>query len=158
MGFFKLGAAFGAVALVSACAAPVAQEATEAPEPAAVEAAAVEPAPAPEPEPAPASQIVAGGAGVTCGEASWYGDELRGRPTASGEPFVPEGLTAAHRTLPLGTVILVAYEGREVEVRINDRGPFHGDRILDLSKGAADRLGYTDLGAADVCFTIVSGA
>ncbi len=140
MSFGKIAAAFGAAALLSACAAK--QEATPPPEPA---------------EPARPASIV-GQPGATCGSASWYGDELRGDPTASGEPFNPDGLTAAHRELPLGSVILVEWEGEQVEVRVNDRGPYHGDRVLDLSRAAADVLGYTDLGAADVCFQVVAGA
>lgn len=77
------------------------------------------------------------------GLASWYGDELAGRPTASGERFAPAGLTAAHRLLPLGTMVEVtAVEtGRVVVVRINDRGPYRGGRIIDLSHGAAQLLG-----------------
>lgn len=93
---------------------------------------------------------------LVCGEASWYGAELAGRPTANGETFDPSGLTAAHRALPFDTIIRVEYEGRVVDVRINDRGPFYGDRILDLSRAAAERLGFVSEGAADVCYTIVA--
>ena len=77
------------------------------------------------------------------GQASWYGAELAGRRTASGERFDPAGLTAAHRRLPLGTVAEVTNlaTGQSVLVRINDRGPFHGKRLIDLSQGAARRLG-----------------
>lgn len=159
-----LTAAAGAMLMLGACAQQGAtstateadattQSASQADTTAAAPAAA-EPAPAPE----PTVTVDAGASGVTCGESSWYGDELRGNPTASGEPFNPDGLTAAHRTLPLGTVILVEYDGKQVQVRINDRGPFHGDRILDLSEEAARQLGFKDLGAADVCFKVVSGA
>jgi rare lipoprotein A len=79
------------------------------------------------------------------GLASWYGRELAGRPTASGEPFDPEALTAAHRTLPFGTCLRVQLRstGREVEVRINDRGPFTPGRVLDLSARAARELGLS---------------
>jgi rare lipoprotein A len=71
--------------------------------------------------------------------ASWYGDELRGNRTASGEKFNPDGLTAAHRTLPLGTCLVVGNprNGKSVKVRVNDRGPFVKDRVLDLAAGAA---------------------
>ena len=71
--------------------------------------------------------------------ASWYGDELRGNRTASGEKFNPDGFTAAHRTLPLGTCLVVGNprNGKSVKVRVNDRGPFVNDRVLDLSAGAA---------------------
>jgi rare lipoprotein A len=75
--------------------------------------------------------------------ASWYGQELRGRPTANGEPFDPNGLTAAHRTLPFGSCVRVERIGteRSVEVRVNDRGPFVRGRIIDLSARAARMLG-----------------
>lgn len=77
------------------------------------------------------------------GLAAWYGAELAGRPTANGERFDPDGLTAAHRTLPLGTWLEVTSleNGRSVVVRVNDRGPYHGKRILDLSRAAARRIG-----------------
>ena len=84
------------------------------------------------------------------GEASYYGNELAGRPTASGEPFDPEGLTAAHRTLPLGSRVRVTNvrNGKSVVVRINDRGPFTGSRVIDVSRGAASRLGMLGAGTA----------
>jgi rare lipoprotein A len=91
------------------------------------------------------------------GLATWY---AKGKKTASGEPFDPGGLTAAHRTLPFGTWIEVRRRdsGRTVRVRINDRGPF-GDpkRIIDLSKGAAERLDFLLAGVANVEIRIVSG-
>ena len=76
------------------------------------------------------------------GNASWYGRAHQGRKTASGEPFDMNALTAAHRTLPLGTRVLVTNlrNGRTVEVRINDRGPQIPDRIIDLSYAAARAL------------------
>src|SRR5262249_10800421 len=75
--------------------------------------------------------------------ASLYGDELRGKRTASGEKFNPDGLTAAHRTLPFGTCLVVGnpHNGKSVKVRVNDRGPFVKDRILDLAAGAAGAIG-----------------
>jgi rare lipoprotein A len=75
--------------------------------------------------------------------ASWYGDELRGNRTASGEKFNPDGLTAAHRTLPFGTCLVVGNprNGKSVNVRVNDRGPFAKDRMLDLAAGAARAIG-----------------
>jgi peptidoglycan lytic transglycosylase len=75
--------------------------------------------------------------------ASWYGDELRGKRTASGEKFNPHGLTAAHRTLPFGTCLVVGNprNGKSVNVRVNDRGPFVKDRVLDLAAGAARAIG-----------------
>lgn len=86
------------------------------------------------------------------GVASWYGKELRGRPTASGEPFRPSHRTAAHKTLPLGTVVVVERldTGKQVRVVINDRGPYAGGRIIDLSRRAARRLDMLDDGTARV--------
>ncbi len=77
------------------------------------------------------------------GLASWYGRKFHGRPTASGETYDMYGMTAAHRTMPLPSYALVRNpaNGREVVVRINDRGPFHRDRIIDLSYAAALKLG-----------------
>lgn len=80
--------------------------------------------------------------------ASYYGAES-GRRTASGERFNPNGLTAAHRTLPFGTRLRVCYRGCVV-VRVNDRGPFIRGRSLDLSKGAARRIGMLHVGVARV--------
>lgn len=73
--------------------------------------------------------------------ASWYGPGFHGRKTASGERFNQYGLTAAHKTLPFGTIVAVTHKGRTINVRINDRGPFIKGRSLDLSKGAARALG-----------------
>ena len=75
--------------------------------------------------------------------ASWYGYELRGNRTASGEKFNPDGLTAAHKTLPFGTCLVVGNprNGKSVNVRVNDRGPFAKDRVLDLAAGAARAIG-----------------
>lgn len=83
------------------------------------------------------------------GLASWYGDELRGRKTANGEVFDPDEMTAAHRTLPFSSWVDVTAldTGKTVQVRINDRGPYHGQRIIDLSKAAARRLGMMGHGA-----------
>ena len=78
--------------------------------------------------------------------ASWYGPGLYGLPTASGEPYDASGYTAAHKTLPLGTKLVVSYRGRSVPVTINDRGPYVGNRELDLSEGAAQALGFTQTG------------
>jgi rare lipoprotein A len=76
------------------------------------------------------------------GVASWYGQAFAGRPTASGERFDPRAMTAAHRTLPLGTLVevTVAATGRAAVVRVNDRGPGRRERIIDLSQGAARLL------------------
>lgn len=86
------------------------------------------------------------------GEASYYGAGFAGNPTASGERFDPEKLTAAHRTLPIGSKVRVrnVRTGRAVTVRINDRGPFHGRRVIDLSRAAARQLGMLRAGKARV--------
>jgi len=86
------------------------------------------------------------------GLTSWYGKRFNGRRTASGERFSAMGLTAAHRTLPIPSYIRVRHvaSGRDVIVRVNDRGPFHSKRILDLSYAAAMRLGIVSLGSAEV--------
>jgi rare lipoprotein A len=86
------------------------------------------------------------------GKASWYGRDFAGKPTASGQIFDENLLTAAHRTLPLGTKVKVTNvtNGKSVEVRINDRGPFSGNRIIDLSRAAARAIGIIDEGLADV--------
>jgi rare lipoprotein A len=81
---------------------------------------------------------------------SYYGEELAGNPTASGEPFNPYGLTAAHPYLPFGTSLTVTSNGRSVNVRVNDRGPFVAGRGLDLSVGAARAIGLTSSGVAVV--------
>ncbi len=86
------------------------------------------------------------------GEASYYGPGLEGNPTASGEVFDPERLTAAHRTLPLGSRVRVTNtrNGRSVVVRINDRGPFEPGRIIDLSEAAAREIGLLETGTGRV--------
>ena len=91
------------------------------------------------------------------GIASFYSDRFQGSPTASGELFDQQALTAAHPSLPLGTRVLVkrADTGQEVEVRINDRGPFIEGRIIDLSKRAARELGMLRRGLAPVLVTVL---
>ncbi len=84
------------------------------------------------------------------GMASYYGNELAGRRTASGVRFNPQGMTAAHRSLPFGTKLRVTHGGRSVVVTINDRGPFVRGRVLDLSKGAAQAIGMTGRGVGRV--------
>ncbi|MBR0700186.1 septal ring lytic transglycosylase RlpA family protein [Bradyrhizobium diazoefficiens] len=81
--------------------------------------------------------------------ASWYGFESGSR-TANGERFNPHALTCAHRSLPFGTRLLVAYQGRSVVCRVNDRGPFIAGRSLDLSLGAARAIGLTGAGVGRV--------
>lgn len=89
---------------------------------------------------------------IGSGEASFYGKELAGNRTANGEIFNPERLTAAHRTLPLGSLVRVTNprNGEAVVVRINDRGPFHGDRVIDLSTAAARTIGLIKSGTGRV--------
>lgn len=91
------------------------------------------------------------------GMASWYGREFQGKKTASGERFDMNDYTCAHRKLPFGTVLLVKNldNGRTVKVRVNDRGPFKGDRILDLSYNAAKKVGMVAEGEAMIGITIL---
>jgi rare lipoprotein A len=86
------------------------------------------------------------------GIASWYGAEFAGRPTASGETFNPNQLTAAHPTLPFGTLLKITnkHNNKQVTVRVNDRGPFVSARIIDLSQGAAAQLDMISTGTAPV--------
>jgi rare lipoprotein A len=94
----------------------------------------------------------------TSGMASWYGQEFAGRTTANGEIFDPNLLTAAHRTLPFGSMVKVVNprNGRSVTVRINDRGPFVESRIIDLSYAAAARLDMISIGVAPVEIDVLS--
>jgi rare lipoprotein A len=91
------------------------------------------------------------------GTASWYGPGFAGRPTASGEIFDPLAMTAAHKELPLGTEVVVVNldNGREARLRINDRGPFIGERVIDVSKAAAKALGFYYTGLAEVRIELV---
>lgn len=86
------------------------------------------------------------------GLASWYGEDFHGNLTANGETFDMNAMTAAHRTLPLPSLVQVINQrnGKEIVVRVNDRGPFEDDRIIDLSQKAASLLGFTDDGTAPV--------
>jgi len=133
------------------------QDSASAPEPAstspapadsdsktAITTPAVQPLP---PVPAPPTVV-----SVSTGEASWYGPGFYGNRTANGEVFRPGTLTAAHRTLPFGTRVRVTnlWNGRSAVVRINDRGPFHGRRVIDLAHGAASQLGLVASGIAQV--------
>ncbi len=91
------------------------------------------------------------------GLASWYGGKFHGQRTSSGEVFDTNLLTAAHRTFPFGTLVKVTnlLNEKSVIVRINDRGPFVPDRIIDLSKAAADAIGLTPMGVARVRLEVV---
>jgi rare lipoprotein A len=95
--------------------------------------------------------LIATPAHAQCGQASWYGPGFHGNLTANGEVFNQNALTAAHPSLPFGTRVRVTWNNRSVDVRINDRGPFTGGRIIDLSAAAASRLGMRDIGVAQVC-------
>jgi len=109
--------------------------------------------PAQAPQPAPRTE-------AQRGYASWYGAALAGHRMANGERFDPGKMTAAHRTLPFGTWVDVqrVEGGASVRVRITDRGPFgHDDRIIDLSRAAADKIGITKAGVALVEVRVVDG-
>jgi rare lipoprotein A len=103
--------------------------------------------PMPQPAAAPPAPVF-----EQTGKASWYGPWHHGRKTASGEKFDMNDLTAAHRTLPLGTEAKVTNleNGKSVTVTVNDRGPYKNGRIIDLSKRAAEELGIKDQGLAQV--------
>jgi peptidoglycan lytic transglycosylase len=92
-----------------------------------------------------------------CGTASWYST---GTKTANGERMNASALAAAHRTLPFGTRVRVdnLANGRSVEVRINDRGPFVGGRVIDLTRGAAEQIGMIHSGTASVRVTVLEGS
>lgn len=94
---------------------------------------------------------------VEQGEASWYGAALHRRRTASGERFDMHAFTAAHRTLPFGTQVCVrsVVNGKVMRVRINDRGPHVANRIIDLSRAAAQSLGMLDRGTKQVTLTVL---
>ncbi|MCG6122802.1 MAG: septal ring lytic transglycosylase RlpA family protein [Microvirga sp.] len=94
------------------------------------------------------------GAKLQSGKASFY---RHGSRTANGERFDPSGMTAAHRTLPFGSRVRVVHDatGRSVDVRINDRGPFTGGRVIDLAQGAAQRLGMIASGVAQVSIYVI---
>ncbi len=96
---------------------------------------------------------------IETGVASWYGPNFHGKLTANGETYDMDGLTAAHRTLPFNSEVIVENldNGKSLKVRINDRGPFAKDRIIDLSREAATRLGVIEPGTARVRLYLVKG-
>lgn len=110
------------------------------------------------PAPTDGSELLAGEAPreFQQGKASWYGPRFNGRRTASGERYNMHELTAAHRTLPFGTVVRVRslVNGKEVDVRITDRGPFSRGRVIDLSRAAAEAIGMLGLGVKDVLLLV----
>ncbi len=95
---------------------------------------------------------------VQYGIASWYGGEFHGRPTSSGEVYDMNQLTCAHNTLPLGTTVMVTNleNGRSLELKVNDRGPFVKERIIDVSYAAAQMLGMWAKGTAPVKVEVVN--
>ena len=109
---------------------------------------------APPPEPAPPTLA---GMSDTHGTAGWYGQEFAGRTTANGEIFDPLLMTAAHRTLPFGTVVDVKNPRTQqmVRVRVNDRGPYIGNRLIDLSYAAAQQIGIVETGGGEVDINVV---
>ena len=119
-------------------------------------AAGPRPAGAPVPAAAPApAMVLPPEACMTyreLGSASWYGKEFHGRKTANGETFDMNGISAGHRTLPLGTVVRVTSldNYKSIKVKINDRGPFARNRVIELSYGAARELGFVEMGTARV--------
>jgi rare lipoprotein A len=133
----------GSVSLVPATAPAVAAPEPEASSPAVVQGL---PRPADDATTASAAQLIAKG------RASWYGKKFHGRRTASGERYDMHALTAAHKTLPFGTLVRVrsVHSGNEVVVRINDRGPYAHQRIIDLSLAAITALGVRGRGVTEV--------
>lgn len=129
--FLRYGFGAGAALVLVACFGFQKQEVSEAPS-----------------APVPARTIIS----TSVGQASWYGPGFHGRLTANGETFDSQALTAAHLTLPFGTTVRVINQinGRDVVVRINDRGPYVGDRIIDLSQQAAQVIGIIDSGVGSV--------
>ncbi|MCK4837579.1 MAG: septal ring lytic transglycosylase RlpA family protein, partial [Desulfobulbaceae bacterium] len=94
------------------------------------------------------------------GLASWYGRDFHGRKTSNGETYNMHGTTAAHKTLPMNTFLLVKNleNGREMTVRVNDRGPFHKGRIIDMTQTGAEKLGFIGQGTAKVSITALGEA
>lgn len=95
---------------------------------------------------------------IAGGMASYYGRHLAGARTASGQRFDPDALTCAHRTLPFGTQLQVTNpaNGESVVVTVNDRGPFHGNRVIDLSDAAAEEIGILGKGSGKVQLAVLS--
>jgi len=130
--------------------APIAEDNAAAPQPANLAAADI-----PEDSTGPVEES---GQDIGIGMASYYGNELAGRRTASGEVFNPRALTAAHRTLPFGSKVRITNprSGKSVIVRINDRGPFSRGRVLDMSEAAAREIGIAAMGHGQVKLALLS--
>ncbi|HED33001.1 MAG TPA: septal ring lytic transglycosylase RlpA family protein [Gammaproteobacteria bacterium] len=104
-------------------------------------------------------QVLKNSSGFTeSGVASWYGTKFHGRKTSSGEPYNMYAMTAAHKTLPLPTYVEVTHRGngRKIIVKVNDRGPFHDGRIIDLSYAAARKLGISATGTGPVSIRVIN--
>jgi rare lipoprotein A len=101
--------------------------------------------------------IISSFAQIQTGKASFYADKFEGSPTASGEKYRSSKLTAAHKTLPFGTRIRVTNlsNNQTVEVLVNDRGPYVENRVIDLSKAAAEKLGFVNQGLADIRLEVI---
>jgi rare lipoprotein A len=132
----------------------VLQGCTTVPGPAETDTPAEAPAPPrkPTPDPSASKRPAAPAALPQTGQASWYGAAHHGKRTASGALYDQTKLTAAHRSPPFGTRVMVTNlsNGKSVEVEITDRGPYAGNRIIDLSRAAAQALGMVDAGTASV--------
>lgn len=141
-----LGALLAGVLIVSGCGGKVRVRSSYEPSPG-------KPRPAPQ---SPAKQKPSSQK-VQVGEASWYGRDFHGRRTASGEKYDMHALTAAHPSLPFGSIVRVRHvsNGKTVKVRINDRGPFKKGRIIDLSYAAANKIAMVQEGVAKVEVEIV---
>lgn len=109
---------------------------------------------------APAAAAAAAAGDVTTGKAAWYGAKFNGRKTASGQRFNAASMTAASNTLPFGTLVKVTNvkNKKSVTVRINDRGPKQADRIIDVTRAAAARLGMLKSGVAEVELKVLGSA
>jgi rare lipoprotein A len=105
-----------------------------------------------------APQLAHADGAVQKGKAAYYGDKFHGRKTASGEKYDKRAMTAAHKTLPFGTVVKVTNlkNGKTVEVRINDRGPYGKGRVIDLSRAAAQKLDMIRAGVVPVEVRVIS--
>jgi rare lipoprotein A len=118
-------------------------------------------APSPAPAPAAGTAVLSGTRGETqTGLAAYYSSRLQGRRTASGERFDNAALTTAHQTLPFGTRVKVTNEknGKSVVLRVNDRGPTQPDRIVDVSRAAAQRIGFVRSGITPAKLEVVEAA
>jgi rare lipoprotein A len=155
---FLAAALITIAALASGCASQKPQRATAPPpEPTRATVSEPEPQPTPRPRPAEKPKDTAKKGATEKGLASWYGEPYHGRRTASGEIYDMHEMTAAHRTLPFGTMVRVERRdtGADVKLRITDRGPFIKGRIIDLSFEGAKKIGLDIDGIAPVKVTII---